>query len=64
MQDEYTYLREQYEEILAHCEYLLRNSVDERILALAKDSMKRAAAELARLNRRPELNVPGVAVTE
>jgi len=51
MQDEQTYLRGQYEEIVQHCEYLLRNAVDPKILARALESKLRAAAELARLDR-------------
>lgn len=51
MKDEYAYLRGQYESIVQHCEYLLRNSVDAAIRARALDSKKKAAAELARLDR-------------
>ena len=52
MQDEYTYLRGQYEAIMQHCEYLLRASSDPKILALAMESKRQAAAELAKLKRR------------
>ena len=51
MKDEYTYLRGQYEEVLRHCEYLLRNSADPIILSRANESKQRAQEELARLNR-------------
>jgi hypothetical protein len=51
MKDEYEYLRGQYEEILRHCDYLLRNSGDPTILARANESKQKASAELARLNR-------------
>lgn len=51
MKDEYAYLRGQYESIVQHCEYLLRNSVDAAIRARALDSKKKATAELARLDR-------------
>ncbi len=52
MKDEYSYLRGQYEAILQHCEYLLHNSADPKILMMARDSMQKASSELARLNRR------------
>ncbi len=50
-QDEYAYLRNQYQEILSHCEYLLKHSGDPKILAHANESKQRATADLARLNR-------------
>jgi len=60
MQDQYAYLRGQYEEIVEHCEYLLRNSIDPGIRAKAQDSMQKAMTQLARLNRQltgiPETN--------
>ena len=55
MPDEYAFLRGQYEEILRHCEYLLRNSADPKILAMANASKQRAEVELARLNARLQM---------
>ena len=57
MQDEYSYLRGQYQEIVEHCEYLLRNAVDPAILAKARESLRHASAELARLNRRRPVKI-------
>ena len=51
MKDEYNYLRGQYEEVLRHCEYLLRNSADPVVLARANETKQRTQADLARLNR-------------
>lgn len=51
MQDEYAYLRGQYQEIVQHCEYLLSHSIDPGIRARASESKTRAEAELARLQR-------------
>jgi len=51
MKDEYQYLRGQYEEIVTHCEYLLRNSADPVVRAKANESKQKASAELARLDR-------------
>jgi hypothetical protein len=56
MQDEYAYLRGQYEAIVDHCEYLLRISSDPTILRMAEKSRRQAAAELAKLNRRDDLD--------
>ena len=51
MRDEYSFLRSQYQEIVEHCEYLLRHSIDPNIRNKAKDSKIKAQAELARLDR-------------
>lgn len=59
MRDEYAYLRGQYEEIVRHCDYLLHNSADPKVLAKANESKQKASAELARLNRQ----MVGIATT-
>jgi hypothetical protein len=50
VRDEYSYLRDQYLEIISHCEYLLQNSADPQILAKASETKQNAAEKLARLN--------------
>ena len=55
--DEYAYLRKQYQEVLKHCEYLLQNTADPATLARANESKQRAQSELARLNRQ-RLGIP------
>ena len=63
MQDEYAYLRAQCEEILDHCDYLLRHCVDPKVLAKAEESKQKAAEQLERLNRQSACE-PGVGSTE
>ena len=50
MHDEYSFLRGQYEEILRHCDYLLRHSTDVRVLSMASESKERAEHGLAELD--------------
>jgi len=57
MVDEYSYLRNQYLEIIQHCDYLLRNSADSATLARANESKQQAQRDLARLNRNVHLTV-------
>jgi hypothetical protein len=51
MVDEYAYLRNQYLEIIEHCNYLLRSSADPATLTRANESKQQAQHDLARLNR-------------
>ena len=57
MVDEYAYLRNQYLEIIEHCNYLLRSSADPTTLSRANDSKQQAQRDLARLNRNVHLTV-------
>ena len=50
MADEYFYLRNQYVEIIDHCDYLLRTTADPATLAKANESKQQAQRDLARLN--------------
>jgi hypothetical protein len=45
-------LRSQYEKIIQHCEYILGNSIDERLLARVRETKQRAEKALARLIER------------
>ncbi len=49
MIDEYAYLRSQYEAIIEHTSYLLRNCPDRDTLNRAYESRQRAQHDLARL---------------
>jgi hypothetical protein len=57
MVDEYAYLRNQYLEIIQHCDYLLRSSADTATLARANESKQHAQKELARLNRNVSVRI-------
>lgn len=51
MLDEYTFLRNQYLEIIAHTNYLLRFSEDMAVVDKAYVTRERAQHDLARLER-------------
>jgi hypothetical protein len=50
VKDEYAFLRNQYLEIIEHCEYLLNNSGDPQVLSKANETKRSAMEKLARLN--------------
>lgn len=49
--DDYAYLRSQYEAIIEHTEYLMKNSPDKRVVETAHQSKRRAQHDLERLKQ-------------